>query len=40
MLEIADPVFGQMRYDYRWGKKKHLFFWQKADSKNMCESLQ
>ena len=25
MLEIADPVFGQMRYDHRWIKKESIY---------------
>lgn len=36
MLEIADPVFGQMRYDYRWGKKESIYFFGKKQTVKIC----
>lgn len=36
MLEIADPVFGQMCYDYRWVKKESIYFFGKKQTVKIC----
>ena len=36
MVEITDPVFGQMRYEHRWVKKESIFIFGKNQTVKIC----
>lgn len=41
MLEITDPVFGQLCYDHRWIKKESIYIFGKEQTVKICaEGLQ